>query len=154
LLCITTKYMSLNFYRPNCDLSDLLLKNWQQWQSWQNDNAAKSYHFNREHQLVSGSHHTLLCLYNLVSSTCLPHIAQTPAQRNTFKKFLSTKLQTCKPPNRSATKNNSTFGISTSVTVLGILVYLLLAYDAFGISIRSPPASRKENLDKIMKFKT
>lgn len=48
-------------------------------------------------------------------------------------------------------RNNVTFCVGTGVTVLGILVYLLLANDAFGCPIRSPSA-KKENqlLDKCV----
>ena len=42
-----------------------------------------------------------------------------------------------------ATSNYQTFGISTSVTVLAVLMHLLLANDALSISIRSPPARNK-----------
>lgn len=39
--------------------------------------------------------------------------------------------------------SNSTFAVCTSMTIFGILVYLLLANDALGISIRSPSATTK-----------
>ena len=38
---------------------------------------------------------------------------------------------------------NSTLSISTGVAVLGILVHLLLANDAFSVSVWGPPASNQ-----------
>lgn len=41
---------------------------------------------------------------------------------------------------KTSQHGNITFRVSTGVAVLGILMHLLLAYDAFGISVRGPSA--------------
>lgn len=46
--------------------------------------------------------------------------------------------------------SNSTFAVCTSMTIFGILVYLLLANDALGISIRSPSATTKFKVNKYL----
>jgi len=41
---------------------------------------------------------------------------------------------------KTSQHGNITFRVSTGVAVLGILVHLLLAYDALSISVRGPSA--------------